>query len=159
MAKKQRKPLFDIEGKEIHILKENISKLESSDQEQIAFYVNTLGFEVKFVDPEPKKKNYFTIEKAVEYIKSNDKKSLKEFEDLKAEANKLAAEYKKLNAALKKAEAKGATEEDKKNAPTEEEVKEAQTAQIKAQRKAFADQKDFFIKKYGKEVYTAVRKM
>ena len=88
MAKKTVS-LFEVKDKEILILKENLSKLTSSDNEQIAFYVNTLGFEVKFVEPEPKKKNYFTIEKATEYIKANDKKSLKEFVAFKEKADNL----------------------------------------------------------------------
>ena len=67
MAKKEVS-LFEVKDKEILILKENLSKLTSSDNEQIAFYVNTLGFEVKFVEPEPKKKNYFTIDKAIVYM-------------------------------------------------------------------------------------------
>lgn len=159
MAKKQMEELFKVEGKEILILKKDLSKLTSSDHEQIAFYVNTLGFVVKFTDPEPKKKNYFTIEKAIAYIKEHDKKSLTEFNDLKAEANKLAEKYKELNAAAKKAKAEDATEEDKENAPKEEDLKAAQTAQIKAQRQAFSNQKDYFIKKYGEEAYITVRMM
>ena len=158
MAKKTVS-LFEVKDKEILILKENLSKLTSSDNEQIAFYVNTLGFEVKFVEPEPKKKNYFTIEKATEYIKEHDKKSLKEFAALKAEADKLAATYKSLKAAQKKAEAENATDEDKKNAPKEADVKAAQKAQIVAQREAFAAQKEYFKTKYGKEAYDTVRMM
>ena len=158
MAKKTVS-LFEVKDKEILILKENLSKLTSSDNEQIAFYVNTLGFEVKFVEPEPKKKNYFTIEKATEYIKANDKKSLKEFVAFKEKADKLAAEYKELKAAQKKAEAENATEEDKANAPKEDAVKAAQKAQIVAQREAFTKQKEYFKKKYGKEAYDTVRMM
>lgn len=158
MAKKTVS-LFEVKDKEILILKENLSKLTSSDNEQIAFYVNTLGFEVKFIEPEPKKKNYFTIEKATEYIKENDKKSLKEFVAFKAEADKLAAAYKEMKAAQKKAEAENATEEEKKNAPAEADVKAAQKAQIVAQREAFTKQKEFFKKKYGQEAYDIVRMM
>ena len=158
MAKKEVS-LFEVKDKEILILKENLSKLTSSDNEQIAFYVNTLGFEVKFVEPEPKKKNYFTIDKAIVYIKAYDKKSLKEFNALKEEADKLAAAYKELKAAQKKAEAADATEEDKKKAPKAEDVKKAQKAQIVAQREAFTAQKEYFKNKYGKEAYDAVRMM
>ena len=158
MAKKTVS-LFEVKDKEILILKENLSKLTSSDNEQIAFYVNTLGFEVIFIEHEPKKKNYFTIEKATEYIKENDKKSLKEFVAFKAEADKLAAAYKEMKAAQKKAEAENATEEEKKNAPAEADVKAAQKAQIVAQREAFTKQKEFFKKKYGQEAYDIVRMM
>ena len=158
MAKKEVS-LFEVKENKIYILEENLSKLTEADNTKIAFYSKTLGYEVVFTTPEPKKKNYFTIDKAIVYINAYDKKSLKEFKALKEEADKLAAAYKELKAAQKKAEAKDATEEDKKKAPKAEDVKAAQKAQIVAQREAFTAQKEYFKKKYGKEAYDAVRMM
>lgn len=158
MAKKEVS-LFEVKENKIYILEENLSKLTEADNTKIAFYSKTLGYEVVFTTPEPKKKNYFTIDKAIAYINAYDKKSLKEFNAFKEKADKLAAEYKALKAAEKKAKAKDATEEDKANAPKKEAVKDAQKAQIIAQREAFTKQKEYFKKKYGKEAYDTVRMM
>ena len=65
------------EGK-IYILEEDLPKLTDADNTKIAFYAKTLGYEVVFTKPEPKKKNTFKIGNAIAYIEATDKKYLKE---------------------------------------------------------------------------------
>ena len=69
MAKKEA-ALFEVKENKIYILEENLSKLTEADNTKIAFYSKTLGYEVVFTTPEPKKKNYFTIDKAIVYNNS-----------------------------------------------------------------------------------------
>ena len=121
-----------------------------------------LGYEVVEIEPEKAKKSKrktFKAGKAEAYINAYDKKSLKEFQDLKANANKLAAKYSSLVAAAKAALAENATAEEKEAAPNEADIKAAQKKMITAQRDAFTKQRKFFIDKYGEEEYNAVRMM
>ena len=157
MAKKT-KELFKVDGDKIMVY-DIVALAEDPEAAKKFRAYKTLGYEIVEVKPEPKKRNTFTIEKAQEYIKAHDKKGLKSFASIKDEAATLADEYRNLKAAEKKAKATDATEEDKKAAPTAEEVKAAQRAMITAQRTAFAAQKKYFKEKYGEEAYNEVRMM
>ena len=150
MARKKKEvEHFQIIDGKIVMKEEDINNLTEAENTKIAFYAQTLGYEVAFLEPEPKKKNYFTVEKAEKYLKKKDKAGLKEFRDFKKEADKITAEYKK----LKKAEKEGGDK-----APSEEEVKEARRAMISAQKDAFIEQKKWFKDRYGIDEYDAVRK-
>lgn len=135
----------------------DIDNLSDAENTKIAFYVKTLGFEVVFVEPEPKKKNYFTVEKAEKYLKKKDKEGLKKFKSFKKDADKKTAEYKELVASKKYAE----TEEGKKEgkvAPDDATIKDAQKAMVSSQKDAFIEQKKWFKETYGIEEYDIVRK-
>ena len=150
MAKKSV-ALFSVQDNKLLIPEENIDKLTDADKSKIAFYNNTLGYEVIFTKPEPKKRKTFTIAKATLYIEANNKKGLKAFKALKEDADKAAKSYKSLVAAKK--------DENSENAPTDEEVKSARKAMIVAQKDAFIAQKKFFIETYGEDAYEAVKEM
>ncbi len=139
---------FKVVDKTIVMYEEDIPKLTEAENTKIAFFVQTLGYEMVFVEPEPKKKNYFTVEKAERFLRK-DKEGLEAFREFKKKADKVTAKYK----ALKKAEKEGG-----EDAPSEAEVKEAQRAMISAQKDAFIDQKKWFKETYGEDAYEKVRK-
>lgn len=149
MARKKKEiEHFRIIDNKVVMEEKDISNLTESENTKIAFYVKTLGYDLVFVEPEPKKKNYFTADKAEKYLKK-DKAGLKTFKDFKKDADKVTEEYKE----LKKAEKAGG--EDK---PDGSKVIEAQKAMITAQRDAFLKQKEWFKNTYGIEEYDKVRK-
>lgn len=158
MAKKEVS-LFEVKDGKIYILEEDLPKLTDADNTKIAFYAKTLGYEVVFTKPEPKKKNTFKIGNAIAYIEATDKKYLKEFNAMKAEADKLADAYKELATKLKDAEAEGSTVTKEELKQLKADAKAAQKAMIIAQRDAFTAQKDAFKAKYGQEAYDQVRMM
>ncbi len=147
--KKKEIEHFKIADGKIIMEEQDIANLSDSENTKISFYVKTLGYEVVFIEPEEKKKNYFNAEKAERYLKKKDKEGLKKFKSFTEEADKVTAEYKEIKAAEKKGG---------KDKPDEAAVKEAQKAMITAQRKAFQDQKDWFKETYGPEEYDKVRK-
>lgn len=150
MARKKKEvEHFQIVDGKILMEEKDIPNLSESENTKISFYVKTLGYELLFIEPEPKKKNYFTADKAERYLKKKDKAGLKTFKDFKKEADKLTAEYKE----LKKAEKAGG-----KDKPEEAKVKEAQKAMISAQKDAFIAQKKWFKESYGIDEYDKVRK-
>ena len=121
MAKKKELPkLFTVstEDQQIILKKEDIVKLTKSDNAEIKFYVNTLGFDVVFIEEEPKVKHYFNVVRAEKYIKKHDKDSLAAFQKI----------------------AEGVDKKD-----------------VKSCGDAFRKQKEWFIKKYGKEAYDEAR--
>lgn len=143
MAKKKKViQHYKVEDGKILMEKKDIPNLTKEENDEIAFYVKTLGFELLFIEPEPKKKNYFTVEKAEKYLKKKDKEGLKKFKDFKKDADKLTTKYKDV----------------KKNSEDEAEIKNAQKAMITAQREAFIAQKNWFKDTYGIEEYDKVRK-
>ena len=156
MAKKEVS-LFEVKDGKIYILEEDLPKLTDADNTKIAFYAKTLGYEVVFTKPEPKKKNTFKIGNAIAYIEATDKKYLKEFNAMKSEDDKLADAYKELATKLKDAEGSTVTKEELKQLKAD--AKAAQKAMIIAQRDAFTAQKDAFKAKYGQEAYDQVRMM
>ena len=151
--------LFEVKDNTILIPEENLNKLTDTDKSKIAFYSNTLGYEVVFKKTESKKRKTFTIEKAILYITENDKKSLKAFSALKTDADKVTEHYKALVLLKKLANSENATNEEKASAPKDEELKEARRLMIIAQKNAFNAQKKFFIDKYGDDAYSEVKGM
>jgi hypothetical protein len=150
MAKKKEVKYYELVNKTIVMYEEDVVKLTEEDNKMISFYHNVLGYEICFLKPEEKKKNYFKIEKAEKYILKKDKARIEEFKAIKAEADKLVAQY----TALKAKQKVGG-----KEAPALAEVEAAKKAQINAQRKAYAEQKKWFKETYGQEAYDEVRKM
>lgn len=149
MAKKKKEiKHYRIDNGKILMEEKDIANLTEEENIQIAFYVKTLGYELLFLEPEPRQKNYFTVEKAEKYLKK-DKEGLKKFNSFKKEADKVTAEYK----ALKMEEKEGG-----KNKPNKETIKEARRAMVSAQRDAFIAQKKWFKETYGIEEYDKVRK-
>lgn len=151
MARKKKEKKvehFQIVDGKILMEEKDIANLSDTENAKIAFYVKTLGYEVYFVEPEPKKKRSFTVAKAEKYLAENDKAGLKKFREFKKDADKVTTEYK----ALKQAEKKGG-----KDKPDEAAVKAAQKAMVTAQREAFLAQKEWFKDKYGIEEYDVVR--
>ena len=132
---------FKIADGKIIMEEKDIANLTEEENLKIAFYAKTLGYEVVFIEPEPKKSNYFTIAKAEKYLKKKDKEGLKRFNDLKKDANKLTEEYKEI----------------KKSGADEDKVKEARKNMITAQREAFIAQKEWFKDTYGIDEYDKVR--
>ena len=132
---------FKIADGKIIMEEKDIANLTEAENTKISFYVKTLGFEVVFVEPEPKKSNYFTVAKAEKYLKKKDKEGLKIFKEFKNEADKLTEEYKEI----------------KKSGADENKVKEAQKKMITAQRDAFISQKEWFKDTYGMDEYDKVR--
>ena len=150
MAKKKKTvDHFKIDSGRIIMEEKDIANLTEAENTKISFYVKTLGYEVVFLEPEPKKSNYFTVEKAERYLRRKDKEGLKVFKSFKEDADKITLEYKE----LKKAEKQGG-----KSAPDKEKVDEARIAMITAQRDAFLAQKQWFKDTYGIEEYDKVRK-
>ena len=150
MAKKKEVKYYELVNNTIAMYEEDVVKLTEEDKKMISFYHNVLGYQMCFLKPEEKKKNYFKIENAKKYILKKDKARIDEFNAFRLEAQKLAAELKVLKA---KQKAGG------KEAPTPVEIKEAQKAQINAQREAYAAQLKWFKDTYGQEAYDEVRKM
>ena len=140
---------FQIVDGTIVMEEKDIPNLTESENIKISFYVKTLGYDIVFIEPEPKKKYYFTVEKAEKYLKKKDKAGLATFNELRKDADIVTAEYK----ALKKAEKEGG-----KNKPNSDEIKMAQKAMISAQRDAYIAQKKWFKETYGIEEYDIVRK-
>ena len=150
MARKKKEvEHFRIADGKIIMEENDIANLSDSENTKISFYVKTLGYDLVFVEPEEKKKNYFTAEKAERYLKKKDKEGLKTFTDFKKDADKVTAEYKELKAAEKKGG---------KDKPDEEAVNQARKAMVTAQRKAYLDQKKWFKETYGIDQYDKVRK-
>lgn len=149
---KQKKEVqhFRVIDEKIVLEEKDIPNLTEEENTKIAFFVKTLGYEVVFVEPEPKKSNYFTVAKAEKYLnQKRDKEGLKKFRDFKKKADQATAEYK----AIKKAEKEGG--EDK---PSEDKVNEARRAMIIAQKDAFLAQKEWFKDTFGTDEYERVRK-
>lgn len=143
MARKKKEvEHFQVVDGKIIMEEKDIENLTEKENTKISFYVKTLGYEVVFLEPEPKKKNYFTIEKAEKYLKKNDKSKLKTFNDIKNEANRITEEYKNI----------------KKTSKDQKEIKDARKKMITAQREAFIEQKEWFKDTYGIEEYDKVRK-
>lgn len=143
MAQKKKEiEHFRIEEGKVLLEEKDIENLTEKENKKISFYVKTLGYEVIFLEPEPKKNNYFTIAKAEKYLKKNDKKNLKAFNDIKNEANKVTEEYKDI----------------RKTSKDQKVIKEARKKMITAQREAFIEQKEWFKDTYGIEEYDKVRK-
>ena len=160
MAKKKvEQKVYELKDNKIIMLEADIPKLTQEDKDKISFYHNVLGHEMCFIQPEEKVKEYFRLAAAKKYLKKRDKAGLAEFEKIAAKADKAAAAYKTLKAAEKAAAADGATEEDKKAAPTPEALAAAQKDMISEQREAFKKQRAWFKEKYGEEAYDEVRKM
>ena len=149
-AKKKEVKYYELVNNTIVMYEENVVKLSEEDKKMISFYHNVLGYQMCFLQPEDKQKQYFKIEKAKKYITKNDKARLEEFNAFRTKADELAKEY----ATLKEKQKAGG-----QDAPTLVEVKAAQTKQINAQRKAYAEQKKWFKATYGQEAYDEVRKM
>ena len=150
MARKKKEvEHFTITDGKIVMEEKDINNLTEAENTKIAFYVKTLGFDLVFVEPEPKKKNYFTAEKAEAYLKKKSKEELIAFKNFKIDADKATKEYKDLKAAEKKGG---------KDKPDEATVNEARKAMVKAQREAFQAQKKWFKDTYGIEEYDKVRK-
>lgn len=139
--KKKAVEHFKIADGKIIMEEKDIANLTEAENIKISFYVKTLGFEMVFVEPEPKKSNYFTIAKAEKYLRKKDKEGLKKFNELKIEANKLTEKYKEV----------------KKSGADEDKVKEARKNMITAQREAFISQKEWFKDTYGIDEYDKVR--
>lgn len=139
---------FKVIDKTIVMYEEDIPNLTEAENTKIAFFVQTLGYEMVFVEPEPKKKCYFTVEKAEKYLRKN-KEDIETFRGFKKQADKATAKYK----ALKKAEKEGG-----EGAPDKEEVKQARNAMVSAQRDAFIAQKQWFKDTFGVDEYDKVRK-
>lgn len=137
-----------VDGNKIVMEEKDINNLSDAENTKIAFYVKTLGFDLVFIEPEPTKKNYFTVAKAEKYL-AKDKEGLKKFQSFKKSAEKITEDYK----ALKKAEKEGG-----EKAPDEAAVKEARKAMISAQKDAFIAQKKWFKETYGVDEYDKVRK-
>ena len=160
MAKKKKEvaALFELNEKEKLVImkEEDIINLSDSDKLKIEFYVNVLKFQVVFVEPEVKVRKTFKMENAYKYIKKNDKDSVEEFDNLKADANAAAATYKTLNAEYKK-KLEDKVEVDEKQYAAD--LKAAKKAMIEKQKDAFIAQKNLFKEKYGEEAYEAVKAM
>ena len=142
MARKKKEiKHYQLIDEKVVMEEKDIANLTESEHVEIAFYVKTLGYELVYIEPEPKKKNYFTVEKAEKYLKK-DKEGLKKFRAFKKNADKLTEEYKDI----------------KKTSEDQAKIKEAQKAMITAQREAFIAQKEWFKDTYGLEEYDKVRK-
>lgn len=142
MARKKKEvEHFKVVDGKIIMEEKDIANLTEAENTKISFYVKTLGFEVVFVEPEPKKNNYFTVAKAEKYLAKKDKAGLKKFKSFKNDADKLTEEYKEI----------------KRNGGDEKKVKEAQRKMIIAQREAFISQKEWFKDTYGIDEYDKVR--
>jgi hypothetical protein len=142
MARKKKEVKhYQIIDEKVVMEEKDIANLTESEHVEIAFYVKTLGYELVYIEPEPKKKNYFTVEKAEKYLKK-DKEGLNKFKAFKKNADKLTAEYKDI----------------KKTSEDDAKIKEAQKKMITAQREAFIEQKNWFKDTYGIEEYDKVRK-
>ena len=66
MARKKKEKKvehFQIVDGKILMEEKDIANLSDTENAKIAFYVKTLGYEVYFVEPEPKKKRSFTVAK------------------------------------------------------------------------------------------------
>lgn len=146
--KKKEKELFKTVDNKVIMEEKDITNLSDFDREKIAFFVRTLGYEMVFIEPEVKKNNYFTVEKAEKYLKEN-KGDLNTFRAFRVDADKVSAKYKE----LKKAQKEGG-----KNKPSDEEVRQARNAMVIAQREAFNEQKQWFKDTYGVEEYDKARK-
>lgn len=143
MAKKKKEVKhYQVVDEKVLMEEKDIVNLTETEHTEIAFYVKTLGYELLYIEPEPKKSNYFTIDKAEKYIIDNDKARLKKFRSFKKDANKATEEYKTI----------------KKNSQDEAEIKEARKKMITSQRIAFNEQKEWFKDTYGIEEYDRVRK-
>lgn len=144
---KKKKPSLkhfniDTQNKQIVVLRDDLKYLTEEEYQEIKVY-EKLDYKLVILEEKPKvKKITFTYDKAVLYIKKNHKKDLPTFESFKEEANKLTEEYKKLK--------------ESGNASAEE-LKEARTNMVMAQRDAFTKQKEWFKAEYGEEVYKDVR--
>ena len=150
MARKKKEvEHFKTEGNQVLMKEADITNLTEFEKEKISFFVQTLGYEMVFIEEEPKKKNYFTVEKAEAYLRRNDKECLETFRDFKKKADKVTAKYK----ALVQAEKDGG-----EGAPDKDEIQEARNAMVSAQRDAFIAQKQWFKDTYGIDVYDKVRK-
>ena len=142
MARKKKEiKHYQLVDKKVVMEEKDIANLTENEHIEIAFYVKTLGYELVYIEPEPKKKNYFTVEKAEKYLKK-DKEALKKFRSFKKSADQLTVEYK----------------EAKKENKDEDQIKEAQKKMITAQREAFIAQKEWFKDTYGIDEYDKVRK-
>ncbi len=142
MARKKKEiKHYQLIDNKVVMEEKDIVNLTENEHIEIAFYVKTLGYELVYIVPEPKKKNYFTVEKAEKYLKK-DKAGLKKFRDFRKNADKVTAEYKDI----------------KKTSNDESKIKEARKAMITAQREAFIKQKEWFKDTYGIEEYDKVRK-
>lgn len=142
MARKKKEvEHFKIDDGKIIMEEKDIANLTEAENIKISFFVKTLGFEVVFIEPEPKKSNYFTVAKAEKYLRKKDKEGLKKFNAIKEEANKLTEDYKEI----------------KKSGADDDKVKEARKNMITAQRKAFISQKEWFKDTYGIDEYDKVR--
>lgn len=149
MARKKKEiKHYQIIDDKIVMEEKDIVNLSETEHKEIAFYSKTLGYELVYIEPEPKKKNYFTVEKAEKYLKK-DKEGLKKFKAFKKDADRITEEYKE----LKKAERDGG-----KDKPDKTKVNEARKAMVTAQRSAFLAQKEWFKDTYGIEEYDRVRK-
>ena len=150
MARKKKEvEHFKTEGNQVLMKEEDITNLTEFEKEKISFFVQTLGYEMVFIEEEPKKNNYFTVDKAEAFLRKNDKEGLEAFRDFKKKADKVTAKYK----ALVQAEKDGGD-----GAPDKEEIKEARNAMVTAQRNAFLAQKEWFKETYGIDTYHKVRK-
>lgn len=143
MARKKRTVShYKVEDGKILMEKKDIPNLTKEENDEIAFYVKTLGFDLLFIEPEPKKKNYFTVAKAEKYLKKKDKEGLKKFKSLKHDAESRTIEYKNI----------------RRDGSDEAKIENAKKAMITAQREAFIAQKKWFKETYGIEEYDKVRK-
>lgn len=103
---KKKKELYNVDGNVINILEKNMTLLSDDDKKKIAFFID-LGMKINFLkEPPKKKKNAFTAENAISYIKANEtrekaKEIIKDFEDLKNKANELTNDYMETNNELK----------------------------------------------------------
>lgn len=144
---KKKTPLFkhftvDTQNKQIIVIRDNLKYLTDEEYQEIKVY-EKLDYKLVILEEKPKvKKITFTYDKAVSYIKKNHKKDLTTFESFKEEANKLTEEYKKLK---------------ESGNVSDEELKEARTNMVMAQRDAFTKQKEWFKAEYGEEAYNEAR--